>query len=537
MRSGPAQLVEAAALAAVYVAVARLGLLMDAVHGFATLVWPASGIALAALVARRSLWPAVAVGAFVVNVWIGAPWYVAAGIAVGNTLEAVVGAYALRRLSRVRGPIKTLREALVLIGYAAMLSTAISATVGPGSLVVGHVIRPGDFAETARAWWLGDALGDLTAGSLLLTWNEPLRLRRSLPRLLEGTVVGAAVLALCARAFFVRAQISAAELFLEPYMLFLPLVWAAVRFGIRGATATAFVVSILAVTGTALGSGPFVRETLASSLVHLQVFMGLVSVTALVLGAAITERSRAVTMRDDVLAIVSHDLQNPLGAAHLSVAASVRALDRGTVDVVGGQLATALRALDRMEGLVRDLAELAAIDAGHLSMRPQVQDARSLVQEAKETMRPLASRSEITLEDDTQGGSASVLCDRHRVIQVFSNLVGNALKYTPPGGTVTIGSRASEKSVEFFVADTGIGIEDDDMPGVFERFRRGRRNTGPGAGLGLFIAKTIVEAQGGEIAARSKVGVGSRFSFTLPRAHHPELTPRPSHSGVRVPNT
>src|ERR1700723_2879559 len=136
MLSARVQVARVALLAAIYVAVARLGLLMGAIHGFATLVWPASGIALAAIVTWRELWPGIAMGAFAVNVWVGAPWYVAVGIAAGNTLEAVVGAYALRRFQRIEGVYGALR----LIVYAATLSTVISATLGPASLVAGHVI-------------------------------------------------------------------------------------------------------------------------------------------------------------------------------------------------------------------------------------------------------------------------------------------------------------------------------------------------------------------------------------------------------------
>jgi signal transduction histidine kinase len=524
MRLASANVVRVVVLAGIYITVARLGLLIAPVHGFATLVWPASGIALAAVVARRELWPGVALGAFVVNMWVGAPWYVAFGIAAGNTLEAVVGAYALRRFARAPHPIRTLQDALALLVYAAVLSTAISATLGPATLVAGHVIGSGELLETGRAWWLGDALGDLIVGSLLLTWSELARPPR-VPawRLAEGALLGAAGLGLATRVFFDPAPASGGDLFLQSYLLFPPLVWAAVRFGIRGATAMAFVVSVAAIAGTALGRGPFVRETVARSLQHLQVFMALLSATALVLGAAITERSRAVKSRDEVLAFVSHDLRNPLGATQLSVQASVRALDRGSIDGARRQLAIASRSVARMDGLVRDLVDLAAIDAGRLSMQPASTEARALVHDAAETMRAFAMRANIGLKEAaTPPGEAFVRCDPHRVLQVFANLVGNAVKYTGPGGAITIGSHGLEKTVEFFVSDTGVGIEPDDLPHVFERFRRGRKNSQPGAGLGLFIAKTIVEAHGGEIRAQSEVGVGSRFSFTLPRLREPD---------------
>ncbi len=519
MRSVAAHAGRVALLALVYVAVARLGLLMDAVHGFATLVWPASGIALAALVARRELWPGVALGAFVVNCWVGAPWYAAVGIATGNTLEAIVGAYAVRHLGAGSRSFERLRDAFGLIVGAAILSTTLSATVGVASLAAAHVLGRTELVETARAWWLGDALGDLVVGALLLAWSERALARFPRWRVVEGVALAGAVLGIGTSMFLGSTNRSGADLFLESYALFPPLVWAAVRFGVRGATATTFVVSCVAVAGTALGMGPFVRETLARSLLHLQVFMALVSSTALVLGAAISERTRAVKSRDEVLAIVSHDLRNPLGAVRLSVEAAARGAQRGSLGSVERQLAVARSSVVRMDALVRDLVDLAAIDAGLLSMQPAAEDAGTLVREAIVSMRALAASAEIVLvEGEASPGTACVLCDRQRTLQVFSNLVGNSVKYTAPGGTVTIGARVLENSVEFFVEDTGAGIDVADLRRVFERFCRGSDNKHPGAGLGLFIAKTIVDLLGGEIAAESQLGVGSRFSFTLPRS-------------------
>jgi integral membrane sensor domain MASE1 len=157
----------------VYVAAGRLGLSLDPVAGFATLVWAPSGIALAALVrGGTGLWPAVTVGAFVTNVWSGAHWHVALGIGLGNTLEAVIGATLLRRAGAGETSVSRVRVVFALIAVA-LLSTIASATVGIASLRLGGMLEPSGAASTWIAWWLGDALGVLVIAPLLLSWSAP----------------------------------------------------------------------------------------------------------------------------------------------------------------------------------------------------------------------------------------------------------------------------------------------------------------------------------------------------------------------------
>src|SRR5256885_8022833 len=154
--------VEALLLCAVYVGVARAGLRINAVGGFATFVWPASGIALAALLLRgHALWPGVALGALVTNLSVGAPVPAALGIACGNTLEALAGAWALRRRAGFCGPLERLRQVVGLVVLGALGSTLIAALAGVGSLWAAGVVGRGQLGGTFRAWWVGDALGEL----------------------------------------------------------------------------------------------------------------------------------------------------------------------------------------------------------------------------------------------------------------------------------------------------------------------------------------------------------------------------------------
>src|SRR5687767_10661835 len=239
------------ALAAVYVAAGRLGLGLDAVGGFATLVWAPTGIALAALLAGgMRLWPGVAAGAFLVNVWAGATIPLALAIAFGNTLEAVTAAYALGRIRGFDPSLRRARDAFALIVLGALLSTLLSATIGASSLRLAGVIPPERFGVTWLAWWIGDAIGDLIVAPLLLCWFT-VRHAISRTRYVESLVL---VVALGGAAVLVfGAPAPAGAGFIQPYLLSPFLIWAALRFRQRGATAAIFLVSAIAIWGTALG--------------------------------------------------------------------------------------------------------------------------------------------------------------------------------------------------------------------------------------------------------------------------------------------
>jgi signal transduction histidine kinase len=240
--------------------------------------------------------------------------------------------------------------------------------------------------------------------------------------------------------------------------------------------------------------------------------MGFAAMTSLTLGAVVTELAVAVRARDRVLAVVSHDLKNPLHTIRLATELLKRGAGRR------GEVTSAIeRAANRMERLISDLLDLAAMDADSLLLSVNAQDARALVDEAVEMMQSQATERAQALRMVADGAGASVFCDRERILQVFSNLIGNAMKFTPAGGIITVGmERADADTMRFRVSDTGVGIDAADVPHLFERFRRGRKLSGEGTGLGLSIAKAIVVAHGGKIWVESRPGQGSTFFFTLP---------------------
>jgi signal transduction histidine kinase len=225
-----------------------------------------------------------------------------------------------------------------------------------------------------------------------------------------------------------------------------------------------------------------------------------------------TRAERAVAAHKDLLAIVSHDLRSPLGVVLM---AAERVAKSGHADVE--RAATMMkRAGDRMSALISDLLDAANVEAG--AFRVRCHDAiavRALVDEAVLLARPSATQRQLTLEAIVSDDGAMMVCDRHRLLQVLGNLLGNAIRLTPEGGTITVRAIPRTDEVEIAVSDTGPGIPTEQLEHIFTRHFRGAR--GGGAGLGLFITKGIVEAHGGHIAVESAPGQGATFRFTLPR--------------------
>jgi signal transduction histidine kinase len=227
----------------------------------------------------------------------------------------------------------------------------------------------------------------------------------------------------------------------------------------------------------------------------------------------------ALAYRDDFLGMVSHDLNNLLGGIVLSAST----LARQAADTPEGKrVATGsdriLLCAARMKRLLGDLTDVTRLSAGKLAVTLAATDEASMIAETLASFRALAAEKGVEIADELSGPPLVVACDRGRILQVLGNLVGNALKFTPRGGRVT--TRVSDWGDEvcFSVRDTGPGIPEPLLEAVFERFWQAGEDDRRGLGLGLYIAKSIVDAHGGRIWAESRLGSGSTFHFTLPRA-------------------
>ncbi|MFS8066122.1 MAG: ATP-binding protein [Byssovorax sp.] len=230
------------------------------------------------------------------------------------------------------------------------------------------------------------------------------------------------------------------------------------------------------------------------------------------------EAREARRAREEFLAIVAHDLRTPLGVVVLSSNALREALPEGP----DGEEARALnamveRAASQMGRLIRDLLDASSIEAGRLRFDIQEHDAAALLADAADLLAPLAQQKSITMKRPHVSAVRKVRCDRDRILQVLSNLIGNAIKFTPDGGAITLRIADAPSAITFTVADNGPGVPEGAVSRIFERHWSGRGKAGADTGLGLYIAKGIVEAHDGQISLAPETGGGTAFSFTLPR--------------------
>jgi signal transduction histidine kinase len=230
------------------------------------------------------------------------------------------------------------------------------------------------------------------------------------------------------------------------------------------------------------------------------------------------EAEAAMRAREQVLAVVSHDLRGPLASIMIGASMLVDAVPATAETASLAKHAVAIhRATEQVSQLLNDLLDVSRIEAGYLSLDREPHVCAELLCAAVEMFQPQADRRRLHLGVDDQAGPTPVHCDRARLLQVLSNLVSNSLKFTPEGGRITVRARHEGNVVQFSVADTGNGIAAEQLPHIFTPYWQARKADHQGIGLGLAIAKGIVEAHGGAISVESSAA-GTTFTFSIPIA-------------------
>ena len=275
-------------LAGLYFCAGKLGLSWAHIHISVSPVWPPSGLALAALLLWGCrLWPGIFVGAFLLNLATQGTVVTTLGIATGNTLEAVFAAWALNTFANGAKAFERARNTFRFVVLAPVLSTILSATVGVMSLILTGFARPEQFGPIWLTWWLGDSVGQLIFAPFIIIWlTQPLPHAKP-KRIIEasGLLIS---LSIIGHFLFIRGDSSSPE-----YLVMLPLLWAAFRFGQRGAVTSALILSVIALTGTLFGVGPYTEADPNDSLLHVQSFMSTLEIAALVLASVLSEAKRA----------------------------------------------------------------------------------------------------------------------------------------------------------------------------------------------------------------------------------------------------
>ena len=508
-------------------------------------VWPAAGIALAALVLRgQRLAPAVYLGAFIVNVTNphGPGFLASAAIAAGNTLEAVVGAMLIARFAGGSQAFQSARG-VFLFSLLAADAALIGAGVGILMLMWMGGLTFSQAPAVLATWWLGDAVWAVLVAPPIILWGldrAPGVLRRRWP---EATLLGVCMLLLGIIIGFATLPSSSLQ-GTQLRFLALPLtLWVGFRFAPRETATGAVLLSVVALVVLAAVS---VQGTLDWSILFLQGFLGIAAITGLAVAAVVAERRIALqslgqardelelrvavrtaaleTALDDLARsnkdlqefayVASHDLQEPLRA----VAGYTQLLQRRhgatLTEDAKGLIGKSVDGAIRMQSLINDLLSFSRVGTHGQPLRPLPLDEPLQV-----ALRNLEAPLRETGAKLVQGPLPKVMADDGQMVQLLQNLVGNALKFHQPGSApeVQIGAEPGANGMTtFFVKDNGIGIEPRHHQRVFVIFQRLHRpGEYPGSGIGLAVAKRIVERHGGRIWVESQPGHGATFRFTL----------------------
>src|SRR5437867_60542 len=542
-------------LTVIYFIVGKLSLQLAFVHPSASPVWPPAGIALAALVVfGYRTWPAIFLGAFLVNVTTAGNIGTSLCIATGNTLEAVCGAWLVNQFA---GGTRIFDRAQDVFKFAlaVMVSTAVSPTFGVTSLAVGGLADWANYRAIWLTWWLGDATGALVVAPLLILWSIGPRWRLNPKRHLEVGLLLLVLLMLGEAVFGGWFPITARNYPIS-FICGPIVIWMAFRFTQRETATGIFVLSAIAIWGTLRGFGPFVMATENQSVLIAQTFTAVLVITALALAAGMAEGRRAEAAieqqkavveaanrtKDNFLAMLSHELRTPLTPviAALDVLESVPSQSEDSK----ASLAMIRRNVELESQLIDDLLDLTRIAKDKLQLRFGPLDPHEVINNVVEICRPEAQARNLTLQLNLRAGAHHVLGDAAKYQQIVWNLLKNAIKFTAENGEISISSSNPEPQLlAIAVHDTGIGIEPETMNRIFDPFERGERafqRRYGGLGLGLAISKSLAQAHGGTLIARSEGhDRGSTFILTMKTVPAPprivKLTsPAPESRPLRI---
>ena len=519
-----------AGLFVIYAVVGRIELSLNPVDTFATLFWLPAGIALAALfLYGYRLWPIIMLAAFAVNVSVGAGLMVSLGMAAGETLQALGGAYFLKKYTDFNPTLARLHDSLWLITVS-FISTLISPTIGAASVWLGGAVGAAGAGALWVSGWTGGALGTLMVAPLVLKWLSVPLFKRSPLQYIELSAVVATVFIVSIFVFWMSDTHFV-------YYLFIPLTWAALRTGPRGITLALFVAALAAISSTIAGFGPYEGQGL-----YIQIFVGIMSALFLILTSIVEERKKAqiflghhvneleealskVSSEDrakkDFLSILAHELRNPL-AAILSSAELLR-----LQEVHAPETTALLQTIDdrvrSMTVMLDDLLDISRISHNKLTLRKETLSMDSVIDRSVRAAQALIRSRGHTLSVRKPEHDLYLEADPIRLEQIIVNLLNNAAKYTNQNGSIELSTKKDGDMAVITVSDNGIGIQKSMLERIFEPFfqiERGRLPT-QGLGVGLPLTRQLVELHGGTIKATSQgERKGSQFTVRLPLPAH-----------------
>jgi signal transduction histidine kinase len=541
----------AAVLALVYFVAGKLALKLAFLHASASPVWPPTGIALAALLLLGyRAWPAIFIGAFLVNATTVGSIATSLGIATGNTLEALCGAWLVNHFAGGLHVFDRPQNVFKFAG-AAILSTIVSPTFGLTSLALGGFADWANYGTIWMTWWLGDFAGALVVAPLILLWSTAPPRRWTRRDAVEVGVLLFLLFAVTEAVFGGWISVSARNYPIS-FICGPIVIWTAFRFTQRETATGIFLLSAIAIWGTLHGFGPFSMQTENQSLITLQAWTAVLTITAMALSSAMAEHRRAQATleqqksaveaanrtKDNFLAMLTHELRTPL----TPVLAALDMLERepGSSQDAKSALAMARRNVELEGQLIDDLLDLTRIAKHKLQLKFDSLDAHETIANVAEICRAEADARQLHLQLHLRAGAHYVSADTAKFQQIIWNLLKNAIKFTPAHGDITISSTNPEPQLlAIGVRDTGVGIDSEIMELIFNPFEQGERSFQQrygGLGLGLAISKSLAQAHGGTLTAKSEGrDRGSTFVLSMHTVSPPKTaaTKSPEPIGTR----
>ena len=530
--------------AIIYLIAGKIGLHLASLHASASPVWPPAGIALAAmLLLGYRAWPAIFIGAFVVNLTTAGTVATSLAIATGNTLEAVAGAWLVNRFAGGRNVFDR-PQGVFKFALAVAISAVLSPAFGVTSLALEGFADWTKYGAIWFTWWLGDVTGDLIFTPLVLLWGMRWKITWKEEEAIEVGVLLLSLTLLSAVVFGGWLQISTKN-YPIAFICGPIVIWTAFRFTQRETAMGIFILSVIAVWGTVHGFGPFAGQSENQSLLTVQSWTAVLAITAMALSAGMAERRRieeklqqqksivqaANRTKDHFLAMLSHELRTPLTPV-ISALDSLEAEASQTQDTKAS-LAMIRRNIELETQLIDDLLDFTRIARDKMQLRFAPMDAHQAVSNVVEICRAEARSKKLNVHVNLRAKTHLVTADTAKFQQIIWNLLKNAIKFTPEGGDITISSdNPSETLFTVSVRDTGIGIEPEVMQRIFDPFEQGNRSFEHrfgGLGLGLAISKSLAQAHDGTLTAQSDgSNRGSTFTLTMQALPQGEAASVPS---------
>ena len=538
------------AVAAIYFLAGKLGLHLAFVHANASPVWPATGFALASLlVLGYRVWPGIFIGAFLVNYTTAGNIYTSLGIAAGNTLEGICGAWLISRYAGGTAAFDRY-QSVFRFACAILFCTMVSPLIGVTSLALAGFATWDNYPAIWLTWWLGDLSGAVIFTPVLMLWMNNPRRHLNPTRDREVAILLALLVFLSSLVFggwigFSRSNYPLA------FILGPIIAWTAFSLSQRETASGIFFLSLIATWGTLRGFGPFARSNPNESLLILQSFNIVTTITALALAAGMAEQRRAQAAieqqkleveaanrtKDNFLAMLSHELRTPL----TPVIAALDGLESAGLQTEEAKSALAMirRNVELESQLIDDLLDLTRIARDKLQLHFAAIDAHEAISNVIEMCRNEASTGKLRVYANLRAGAHFVSADAAKFQQIVWNVLKNAIKFTKPDGEIAISSsNPTPQVLEITFRDTGIGMESDVMKRIFDPFEQGDRSFQTrfgGLGLGLAISQSLAQAHGGTLVARSEGrDQGSTFVLTMNTVSATQQWPPVPHSAPQA---